>query len=335
MDGIVLLAKQPGVTSFTSLHQVKRAIKSTKVGHTGTLDSFAQGLLVVCTGRLTRLAGDITEFDKTYKAVIKFGEETDTLDYEGNVIKTAPLPEKDILIETINSFVGIQMQKPPRFSAIHVDGKRASDLARMGIKTEISARQITVYSAQIEDFLLDSNGKVQACLVCFSVSKGTYIRSLARDIAEKCGSAGYLIGLYRTKVGNFKIEDSACFKDLPDFSIAQSLKFADEYKPKTEHEKPVIDYEKDEIIYKDILSKMQSVSEDIAKQCGFNIIHLATSEGYIDFQNGRPLKNRLFVENLYDIQNNTMNAVFSNNGEFAGLISKDNVGKIRYKFVIN
>ena len=87
MDKIVLLAKQPGITSFTSLYNVKRAFNTTKVGHTGTLDNFAQGLLVVCTGRLTKLAGNIIEFDKSYKAVLRFGTETDTLDYEGNVVK--------------------------------------------------------------------------------------------------------------------------------------------------------------------------------------------------------------------------------------------------------
>ena len=86
MDKIVLLAKMPGITSFTSLYNVKRAFNTTKVGHTGTLDNFAQGLLVVCTGRLTKLAGNITEFDKSYKAVLHFGIETDTLDYEGSIV---------------------------------------------------------------------------------------------------------------------------------------------------------------------------------------------------------------------------------------------------------
>ena len=114
MDKIVLLSKQPGVTSFTSLYNVKRAFNTTKVGHTGTLDNFAQGLLVVCTGRLTRLAGNITEFDKSYKAVIKFGSETDTLDYEGNIIRNAELPDEKTVREVINSFIGEQKQTPTR-----------------------------------------------------------------------------------------------------------------------------------------------------------------------------------------------------------------------------
>ena len=93
-DGIILLAKQPGLTSFSSLNSVKKALNTKKVGHTGTLDSFAQGLLIVCTGRLTRLAGRITEFNKTYQAVIKFGEETDTYEYTGKITKKTVLPAK-------------------------------------------------------------------------------------------------------------------------------------------------------------------------------------------------------------------------------------------------
>ena len=111
------------------------------------MDSFAQGLLVVCTGRLTKLAGCITEFDKSYSAVIKFGEETDTLEYTGEVIKTANLPTIDALNEAINKFTGKILQAPPAFSAIHVNGKRASDLAREGKTVEIPPRPITVFEA--------------------------------------------------------------------------------------------------------------------------------------------------------------------------------------------
>jgi len=120
---IILLAKQSGLTSFASLYTVKRAFKTSKVGHTGTLDSFAEGLLVVCTGSLTRLAGRITQFDKTYEAVIRFGEETDTLECTGSVVKTAPLPSKsdfeNILLiiptlevqnKTVNNFIELKRQ---------------------------------------------------------------------------------------------------------------------------------------------------------------------------------------------------------------------------------
>ncbi len=346
MDGIVLLAKQPGVTSFTSLHQVKRAIKSTKVGHTGTLDNFAQGLLVVCTGRLTRLAGDITEFDKSYKAVIKFGTETDTLDYEGEVVKTTNLPTNSRLATVLKTFVGTQEQIPPTYSAIHIDGQRASNLARQGIVKELPPRKITVYKADLLETKQTADGHVQACLIDFTVSKGTYIRSLARDIAQKCESSGHLVGLYRTRVGSFKIEDAAFYDELPVFTIENVLKIAEEQKSKIEikkeqikskikTDKPVFDEEMDKIIYGKILEKMQAVTPSIALQCGFNILNLVSVQAYEDYMNGRPLKNRLFVEDLYQIPNNTVNAVFAPENQFAGLITKDDTGKIRYKLVVN
>lgn len=352
MDGIVLLAKQPGITSFSSLHQVKRAIKSTKVGHTGTLDNFAQGLLVVCTGRLTRLAGDITEFSKTYKAVIKFGTQTSTLDYEGEVVETAELPSEQILKQKLKDFTGVLMQKPPAFSAIHVDGKRASDLARSGKKVDIPARKITVFSADLQEVKLNPTGLVEYCMIEFSVSKGTYIRSLARDLANACGSCGHLVGLYRTKVGTFNIEDAAFYSRLPIFNIKSATEIAaiqiqkqQEEKKQRElalasgqkqvHQKPVYDVVQDQKDYDEILAKMQKATEEIAGLCGFGIIHLTTQEGYDDFMNGRPLKNRLFIEDLYKIPLNTINAVFGPKREFAGLISKDEKGKIRYKLVIN
>ena len=144
MDKIVLLAKQPGITSFNSLYNVKRAFNTTKVGHTGTLDNFAQGLLVVCTGRLTKLAGNIIEFDKSYKAVLRFGTETDTLDYEGQIIKEAALPDEQTVRKIVASFVGEQEQKPPVYSAIHVDGNRASELVRKGLDVELPSRKICV-----------------------------------------------------------------------------------------------------------------------------------------------------------------------------------------------
>ena len=149
-NGILLFAKQTGPTSFSAIGSVKRALKTTKVGHTGTLDSFAQGLLVVCIGSLTKLAGNITAFNKSYKAVIKFGEETDTLEYTGKIIKTAPLPTKQSLEAAVQKFTGNIMQTPPLFSAIHVDGKRASDLAREGKSQKLPARPVTVFKAEID-----------------------------------------------------------------------------------------------------------------------------------------------------------------------------------------
>ncbi|MCR4741338.1 MAG: tRNA pseudouridine(55) synthase TruB [Treponema sp.] len=325
MDGIVLLAKKRGLTSFASLSNIKKALKTSKVGHTGTLDSFAQGLLVVCCGRLTRLAGNITEFDKTYSAVIKFGAETDTLEYTGTIIKEAPLPEKKDLIAAIEHFKGPQMQKPPAFSAIHVDGKRSSDLARKGQISDIPARNITVYSAELEEIKLNSQGKVLACLVKFTVSKGTYIRSLARDIGNYCNSAAYLVGLYRSRVGEFKIEDAAGVSELEDFTIDNCL--ADER-----------NYQADEKVYyseniqEEILQKIQTFTRELSIYCGFVNINLKDSSALAEFSNGKALKNRLFTEDLYKIPNKSIVAVFFEES-FCGLLEKDENGKIKYKFV--
>ena len=342
MDGIVLLAKQPGLTSFSSLFNVKKALKTTKVGHTGTLDSFAQGLLVVCTGRLTRLAGNITEFDKEYKAVISFGSETDTLEYTGNIIKETALPTEQALISVVESFIGPQQQVPPQFSALHVNGKRASDIARKGGEINLPSRPIVVYKAEITELEKNAQGLVESCMITFSVSKGTYIRSLARDIADKCGSSGHLIGLYRTRVGNFCIEDAAGFSLLSDFTISackkavESWKKADEKLPesteKTSGEKKLY-AEQNQLIQQEIPAKIQSFDEETARLCGFYPLHLADDSGEASFRNGKPILKSWFIEHIDDIEEDLF-AVFSNNNDFCGLIEKKDKKHFSYRFVL-
>ena len=166
--GIVLFAKRPGLTSFSSLFSIKRALATKKVGHTGTLDSFASGLLVVCTGSLTRLASYITSFNKTYDAVIEFGVETDTLEYTGKIIKTAPLPKKDDVLSAIKHYTGDILQRPPLFSALHINGERASDIARSGRSAEMPSRPVTVYASEAEEFLFEAGDRVKAVRVRLS-----------------------------------------------------------------------------------------------------------------------------------------------------------------------
>lgn len=329
MDSIVLLAKQPGLTSFSSLRNVKKALQTTKVGHTGTLDSFAQGLLVVCTGRLTKLAGNITEFDKSYKAVIKFGSETDTLEYTGNIIKETELPDEQQLIDAINHFKGELLQQPPAFSAIHVAGKRASDLARNGKTVEIPSRKINVYESKLIEVKKNSEGKVEYCLIDFTVSKGTYIRSLARDIGQFCNSSAHLVGLYRTRVGNFKIEDAAGFSLLEDFNIESCLRNLT-----VEKSEEKFNSEQDRLIQDEILKNEKKLTKDTASLCGFVNINLIDEDSAKQFCNGKPLKNKLFIENLYEIPTSSICSVFYNDN-FYGLLEKDESGKIRYKFVNN
>lgn len=349
LDGIILLAKKPGLTSFKTLNSVKKGLGTSKVGHTGTLDSFAQGLLVVCTGRLTRLAGNITEFNKSYEAILKFGEETDTLEYTGNVIKTTQLPTLEQLQKAIEAHKGKILQSPPSFSAIHVDGKRSSDLMRKGIQTELPKREITVFSAELIDTKCNQNGKVEYAKINFNVSKGTYIRSLARDIGIYCGSSAYLIGLFRTTVGNFSINEAAGFSSLPDFNIENSIKIMEEQKNLIKQQQEKIIFNKENKIPKEkyipdkkeldfqeeIRNCKQTFNEDTAELCGFNIIHLNNENAASDFEHGRPLHSKNFDVDLHDLPCNSTTAVFTQQKKFAGLIEKDQTGKIKYKLVIN
>lgn len=342
-DGIVLLNKNSGVTSFSSLNSIKKALKTKKVGHTGTLDSFAKGLLVVCTGRLTKLAGNITDFSKTYRAVIEFGKETDTLEYTGKIIKETDLPDENTLNEVLKRFIGKLKQTPPAFSSIHINGKRSSDLARSGQINQIPPREITVYSSKIIEIKKRKDEKVQYVLIEFNVSKGTYIRSLARDIGIACNSSGYLIGLYRTSIGNFGIEDAAGFNSKNIFNIESAvsemkyqLKILQKKNDnKTEKKIPYVPDEQELFLQEEIRSKLKECDEELSILCGFTNIYLKNNEALEEFKNGKPLKSKNFNIDLHSIKNNSTIAVFSSNKKFTGLIEKDEQGRVHYKFVIN
>ena len=336
-DGIVLLAKEAGLTSFAALNNVKKSLNTGKVGHTGTLDSFAQGLLVVCTGRLTKLAGQITEFDKSYSAVIKFGQETDTLEFTGQTVKNAPLPSLEALKKALTGFTGDLLQSPPAYSAIHVDGQRASDLARKGIEVEIPKRKITVFSAQLmEAECLPGTENVLYARINFSVSKGTYIRCLARDIGAACGSAAHLTGLLRTKVGNFNLKDAAGFSFLKEFTISSVKKNVEEYFSKNEAEikkGPYIPSEKDLLIQEEIRQKIQGFSEETSLLCGFENVYLKNESCLSDFQNGKKLLFSMFTGYISCDREKTLAAFYEKS--FSGLIEALPSKKLKYKFVIN
>ena len=207
-DGIILIDKNPGFTSSDTVRMVGRKLKSRKAGHTGTLDKFASGLLVCVAGSFTRLAGYLTEQDKEYEAVVEFGRETDTLDPEGQETATSEVPDISVIEKALEGFRGTILQTPPVYSALHIDGKRAYKRALNGESVEMPERQITVDALEIlswdEPFLT----------LRVSCSKGTYIRSLARDIALTAGSRAYLTGLRRTRVGISRIEDAVSPMEL-------------------------------------------------------------------------------------------------------------------------
>ena len=198
---IRLMDKKEGITSFSSLSSVKREAKGSKVGHAGTLDKFASGLMIVLIGQATRLNPVFSSMGKSYIAEITFGMETDTLDPEGTVIRTAPVPAEEEIRRVLPSFCGRQKQVPPMYSAIHVDGRRAYREARSGREVEMPEREISIESIELLSF--DGTRAV----ISASVSKGTYIRALARDIGERAGSAAYVSALRRTSIGPYTLSD--------------------------------------------------------------------------------------------------------------------------------
>ncbi|NLZ77477.1 MAG: tRNA pseudouridine(55) synthase TruB [Spirochaetales bacterium] len=198
---IILLDKDPGITSFTALGEVKKTF-GRKVGHAGTLDKFARGLLIVLTGAMTKLNPLFSSLDKSYRARIRFGSETDTLDPEGEVVATAEVPTLDMVLEAIRGFDGELLQTPPIYSALHVGGKRASALARKGRPVELEPRPVRIDSFEI---LRYEDGVLEADL---RVSKGTYIRSIARDLGLASSSRAHLVSLVRTSIGPFALSEA-------------------------------------------------------------------------------------------------------------------------------
>lgn len=207
-NAVILVDKASGITSFDCLGRIKRHVNK-KTGHCGTLDKFAHGLMVVLCGSYTHLVPVFMGLDKTYEAVIEFGRMTDTLDPEGQIIETAQIPTEDVVREMVAKLVGEQMQVPPAYSAIHVNGVRSYQLARSGDDmAELKARKITIHHAQFISY------EAPYLKVRLEVSKGTYIRSYARDIGHMCGSCAYVKELYRTKIGPFSIEQSISYDDV-------------------------------------------------------------------------------------------------------------------------
>ena len=209
-NGLVLLNKKKGLTSFDSLKEIKHTFGTGKVGHSGTLDKFAEGLLLVLVGRGVKLIPLFENLDKEYYGTIRFGEETDTLDPEGEVISEAPIPSLEVLETALVSFRGNIMQAPPAYSALHINGKRAYKLAREGLMPEMKKRPVTIFLLELISY------KPPFAEIKVRVSSGTYIRSLARDIALACNSRAYLSSLTRTKIGSFALEDAI---GLPYFNI--------------------------------------------------------------------------------------------------------------------
>ncbi len=199
--GVLVLDKPEGITSAKAAAKIKKLLKPDKIGHTGTLDPFATGVLVLCLNEATRAADQIASLSKVYQSTLRFGLETDTLDRTGNVIGQSDLTfsESD-LIEVLQTFSGVCLQTVPKFSAVRVGGRRLYELSRKGIEVERPEREICLHSVVLKSFRWPE-AMIEVCC-----SKGTYIRQLASDIGQKLGSGAHLSALRRTSVGLFALD---------------------------------------------------------------------------------------------------------------------------------
>ena len=211
MDGIIVINKEKDYTSHDVVAKLKKKLNISKVGHTGTLDPNATGVLPILIGKGTKFSKYLINHDKTYKAKIELGKKTDTADVEGNVIEEKPVDTEYIkqnLVQVLESFVGKQEQIPPMYSAIKKDGKKLYEYARAGEKVEIEPREIEIYKIDLNKYDKNIISFVVSC------SKGTYIRSLCEDIAEKLNTLGYMKNLKRLQVGKFNIKDAVYIDDI-------------------------------------------------------------------------------------------------------------------------
>lgn len=221
MNGIINVYKEKGYTSHDVVAVLRKIAGQKKIGHTGTLDPDATGVLPVCLGRATKLCDLLTDRDKTYEAVLLLGKTTDTQDISGAILKEQPtdhLNEAEVT-KVIESFKGTYDQIPPMYSALKVNGKKLYELAREGKTVERKSRKVTIYQIHIKEIQLP---RVRMEVTC---SKGTYIRTLCHDIGNLLGTGGCMEELTRTKVGRFELKDSLKLEELRD--LAQNGRLED------------------------------------------------------------------------------------------------------------
>jgi tRNA pseudouridine55 synthase len=209
INGIFNVNKPAGMTSHDVVATIRRASQAPRVGHAGTLDPLATGVLLICMGQATRITEYLSDHDKKYRARVRLGIETDTYDAAGAVIAEQPVHVTRDQVETaLQGFVGKLSQMPPAYSAIKQDGVPLYKLARQGVQVETAPREVEIYSVTLLDF---APPDVEIEVHC---SKGTYIRSLAHDLGEKLGCGGHITALTRTALGHFTLEDSVGLEPL-------------------------------------------------------------------------------------------------------------------------
>jgi len=219
-SGLLLVDKPAGISSFGVVGRVRWQLshvarKKVKVGHTGTLDPFATGLMILMVGDYTKRAGEFSKLDKTYEATVCLGETSTTGDPEGDITpRSDRQPTREEVEAAVAQFRGEITQTPPAYSAIKINGQRAYKLARAGQSVEMPSRQVTVSSLEIIDYTYPE------LKICCDVSSGTYIRTLAADIGEVLGTGAYTSQLRRTRVGKWHARDAVPLSDEQDYSAA-------------------------------------------------------------------------------------------------------------------
>lgn len=226
LDGILLVNKKKGMTSYDVIRKIKFAFKEmdikTKIGHSGTLDPFAEGLLIVLLGKYTRMSDYLMDLEKTYSGTFIQGVGTDTLDLDGEVIETTNTLEPSEILSNISNFIGEQMQVPPFYSALKYNGKKLYEYARKGENITKPPRKIFVYGLSIKKESSESFSFVTR------VSKGTYVRKLIYDYTMSLGAASYLTSLKREKMGEFSLEDARVIEEITPENIEKSLMTIDD-----------------------------------------------------------------------------------------------------------
>ena len=216
MNGILVVNKHVGPTSRDIVNIIMKKFNTRKVGHTGTLDPGASGILVICIGKALKVVELLGEDDKEYIAGITLGLEYDTIDLYGKLVKEEDINiPKEEIINVVNSFKGCYQQEVPLYSAVKVNGRKLYDYARSGQKVKLPAKKVNIKEIELIDDISYENGKIYFKIKC-TVSKGTYIRSLVRDIGNKLGTIAVMNSLIRTRHGNFKIDNSYTIQEILD-----------------------------------------------------------------------------------------------------------------------
>ncbi|MHB9306581.1 tRNA pseudouridine(55) synthase TruB [Fusobacterium nucleatum] len=245
MEGIIVVNKPKGITSFDVIRKLKKILKTKKIGHTGTLDPLATGVMLMCVRKATKLASDLEAKDKVYIADFDIGYATDTYDIEGKKIAENIIEiSKENLEQSIKKFIGNIKQVPPMYSAIKIDGNKLYHLARKGIEVERPERDVTIEYINLLDFK-DNKAKIET-----KVSKGCYIRSLIYDIGQDLGTYATMTALQRKQVGDYSLEDSYSLEQIEEMVLNNDFKFLKTVEEFFSYDKYGLQTEKEFILYK-------------------------------------------------------------------------------------